>query len=146
MKFVFFTDPHIKGVNPKARKDNFPETILKKIEEVHSIASNVGAVAELCGGDLYDRADVAESVVIKSNRVLIKSPVNIYSVIGNHDEYGYNPETVERAMIGVTESAGVIKRLSMDNPVLFTEDNLVVGVTGCDSHYELDKLGRIEDY
>lgn len=38
MRILFFTDTHIRGTNPQNRKDNFVETLFRKLEEVFDIA------------------------------------------------------------------------------------------------------------
>ncbi|HHY30177.1 MAG TPA: serine/threonine protein phosphatase, partial [Syntrophaceticus sp.] len=34
MRFLFFTDDHKRGTTPENRKDNFPATLARKLEEV----------------------------------------------------------------------------------------------------------------
>lgn len=34
MRILYFTDTHIRGTNPKSRKDNFPDTLREKLEEL----------------------------------------------------------------------------------------------------------------
>lgn len=146
MKFVFSTDQHCMGINPRSRKDYYPDTILEKMIEVNDIAEEVKAEAQIYGGDLYDRADTAPSVARKVNQVLIDSPCPIYKVLGNHTIFAYNPESLERSMIGVSESAGLFELLDMEKAKYHFAYDLVVGITGCHSHLKLDKDGRIEDY
>ncbi len=146
LRFIFSTDQHIRGTNPRHRKDHFPDTIMEKIEWVNNYAKETKAVAQLYGGDLYDIASLANSVTRRVNYTLRNSPCPIYTAIGNHEEFNYDPDSIERATIGIAESAGLLNRLSMDNPIIFEENGIKVGVTGCDSHAELDKNDRIEDY
>jgi DNA repair exonuclease SbcCD nuclease subunit len=145
MRFVYYTDPHIRGTNPKSRKDFFPDTIFEKIDEVYDVAQRIGATAVLCGGDLFDIPDLAPSIIRKAI-MHIHKPIPTYAVVGNHEEYGQNPGTVERTMYGIVEGSGAIRRLSLDNPVILNEGNLSVALTGADSTFDIDKDGRIAEY
>ena len=148
MRFLFFTDPHIRGDIPKARKDNFPETIFNKLTEIVAVAKELEVEAILCGGDWFHTATVAESVVYRTNKILLpaaKSDIPIYTVLGNHDEIGYNPETHDKTALGTLCSAGLVKRLG-EQAMYFHDGKVTVAITGCDSHHLLDRDGRKEDY
>ena len=54
MRFLVFTDPHIRGNAPINRKDNFVETQKAKFREVIQIAQDFNTDYLLCGGDLFD--------------------------------------------------------------------------------------------
>ena len=54
MKFLFFTDMHIKGVNPGKRKDVFYLAILKKLMEIGHTIKNENVNFVVIGGDLFD--------------------------------------------------------------------------------------------
>ncbi|NLH28005.1 MAG: serine/threonine protein phosphatase, partial [Syntrophomonadaceae bacterium] len=38
MRLLYFTDDHKRGTSPENRKDNFPQTLLTKLNEVVKIA------------------------------------------------------------------------------------------------------------
>lgn len=141
-KIVFFTDPHVSGKTPAARLDNYPETILGKIRQVGEIAKEIHADAVICGGDWFDRPDVGPNIVSRLGEILKRFPCNIYTVIGNHDVYGYNAATINRSMMGILSGFGAVKRLMSDTPCIIEE----FAVTGVDAHYELDRNGRVSDY
>lgn len=42
MKFLFFTDTHIRGNNPRSRKDIFVETLYLKFQEILDYINNNG--------------------------------------------------------------------------------------------------------
>jgi len=146
------TDPHITGVSPKSRKDDYFTTIKEKLVEVGQIAKANKVSAILCGGDIFNRPDPSPSVVIDIFRIIKAWDVPLYGVIGNHDIFGFNPETVGRTMLGVLMSSGLYNPLGDDNWVEFAncddfnDNDFTVGISGCDSYYGLDKGGRTEDY
>lgn len=55
IKFLYFTDTHIRGTAPKNRLDSFPETLKNKISQVIEIAKNEQVDVLLHGGDVFDR-------------------------------------------------------------------------------------------
>lgn len=136
IKFIHVTDIHIMGRTPKYRKDDFLQTILEKIKWVQDYAKSVRATAILCTGDLFDRADTAYSVLNDLMPVLQASEVPWISIIGNHDEYGYNPETISRTPMGTLLNSGIVKYVSYENPIIY-KPNFAnregVVITGCDS-------------
>lgn len=141
-KLVYFTDPHVSGKTPMARLDNYPETILGKIQQVGEIAREINADAVICGGDWFDRPDVGPNIVSRLGDILKNFPCDIYTIIGNHDVYGYNAGTINRSMMGILSGFGAVKRL-------INQTSQVVGdfaITGVDAAYELDRDGRTIDY
>lgn len=97
MKFIHCTDLHIMGRNPIYRKDNYLETIKEKIKWINEYAEHVGAEGILCTGDIFDKPDTAYGVLNNEVISLFRdSPVIWYTIAGNHDMFGYNPETLFR--------------------------------------------------
>lgn len=54
MKFIYFTDVHY-GANPVCRKDNYNESILKKLKYIIEYAADNEIQMFVCGGDMFDR-------------------------------------------------------------------------------------------
>jgi DNA repair exonuclease SbcCD nuclease subunit len=146
MKFIYFTDPHVRITSPKYRKDDFYQTILKKLSYVNYLGQEYNVDSYICGGDWMDRPDIPYTTLTGLAEVLSKFKKPIYSVIGNHDIFGYNPETHYRTALSVIRGCGFITRLSMQQPICVTDGNTRVLLSGCDAHSQLDKNGRITDY
>ena len=108
MKFLYFTDSHIRGTNPKSRTDSFFHTVKIKLQEIQSIAAEEKVHAVLHGGDLFDRPDVSISVMNEIIPILKSFPAPIYAISGNHDIYGHNPITLPRTMMGLLDTLGII--------------------------------------
>lgn len=139
-KFVYFTDPHFRGNNPLSRKDDFPATAFKKLSWVVGLANDLDA-ALICGGDWVQRPDTAPHVIAQIQRTLAAMHNPTFTILGNHDIYGYNPGTFFRTPLHIIEVAGTLKRLSAE-PTIWRG----VQLTGVDAHYDLDHNGRIVDY
>ena len=136
MKILYFTDPHVMGKNPRSRKDEFPRTILDKLDWVLGYADRNGITTVLCGGDLFHRPDTAESVVNDVIDVVKRYPsITIYGVGGNHDFYGYNPDTIPRTMLGILDKTGIYKLIKPGE--VHKIGNVII--TGQHADYRLDR-------
>lgn len=109
-KILFCTDFHFRAMRPIARIDeDFIEAQMKKLEHLAEVAKE--ADITVFGGDIFDRPDIPPSVVIRVMRMLTKFPSAPYTVIGNHDVYGYEGKSVDASAIGILLEQGSLKRL-----------------------------------
>lgn len=147
MKLLAFTDLHAMGRNPRARLDNYPETMARKLLEVFDIARQHKCRAILFGGDLTDVPDVASSVVRDLIHLLRQAPCPIYGVSGNsHDVWGNNPETIRRTALGIIEAAGLISLIRPGKPEFLDNGVFYIQITGQPYHPEIDRRERVLDY
>lgn len=146
IKILFMTDTHGKATSPKSRLDDFPTALLDKLRWVGEYAQEIGADAVVHGGDWVDSADVSEAYIREMVKVLKDYPCTIYGIVGNHDIYGYNPETFKRTALGVAEASGVFKRLDREAARYIEKDTEVACLTGQDAIYDLDKQGTEHYY
>lgn len=84
MKFLFFTDAHIKGTNSRNRLGNYFEDLLLKFDELISIAKENKCNAILDGGDLFESDKPAYSVLDELADRIEKAEIPVYSLFGNH--------------------------------------------------------------
>ncbi|SHE41423.1 DNA repair exonuclease SbcCD nuclease subunit [Seinonella peptonophila] len=146
MRLLFLTDTHIRGNSPRHRIDDFPQTLRRKLEEVIEIVEREQVDYVLHGGDLFDRPTLSPAVVREFSQLFRRIPVPIYTVPGNHDIYGHNPDTIERTMLGLLEGFGAIQLLREGKYVKLEKEGCVVQLTGQPFHYELDKRDFKLDY
>lgn len=146
MKIIYFTDPHGQASNPSCRLDDFPSTILGKIKYIGEYASSVKADAVVCGGDWVHTPDVSQSFIRSFMRLIRDYPCPTFGVLGNHDIFGYNPETFLRTSLGIAEGLDAFTRLKKDFSIVIEDKSVKVGLTGSDSYYDLDKKEKISDY
>lgn len=147
MKLLYTNDWHVKGTNPRSRKDNYTEALRRKVAEVRNLASVHDCKAILFGGDLTDTPDISESVMGDLIRDLLAFPVPIYGIWGNtHDIWGDNPATLRRTALGVVAAAEGIRLLEAGAPVVLEEDGIRVQVTGQGYHAEMDRRDYRLDY
>lgn len=138
MKLLFFTDTHIKGTNPKNRKDNYCETLKRKFLEICDISKELDVDYILHGGDWFDRPDISPSIVREFAIIIKGFGKEIYTVAGNHDVYGHNPGTVSRTMLGILEGTGIVNLLSEEDEVILKKDGIRVQLTGKPYRYDID--------
>lgn len=143
---LFFTDTHIRGTNPQNRKDNFVDTIFRKLEEVFDIAKENDVDILIHGGDIFDRPDIAPSLVRDFIVLIDRYSLPIYVVAGNHDMFGQNPVTLNRTMLGLLDGAGIIRLLSPGEKLYFKDGNKKIQLTGQHYFYGLDADSGKQSY
>jgi DNA repair protein SbcD/Mre11 len=146
VKILYLTDTHIRGTSPRNRLDDFAQALLAKLQEVVELAKEHQVSAILHGGDLFDRPDVAPAVALDFLRVLMAAPCPIYGIAGNHDVFGFNPQTVPRTMLGLFDGFQLFRLVKPGEVVLLKEGGLQVQVTGQEFHAELDRRSPMLDY
>lgn len=138
MKLLYITDTHLRYYAPRSRTDLFFETLINKMEEIGDIIKRENVTALLHGGDLFDRPDAQIAVAGKFAAILMSYGVPIYIISGNHDSFGQNPSTIDRSMLGLLASLGVVHLLDNES-VLLEEGDLHVEVHGTPFHFDLDR-------
>ena len=141
MKLLFFTDSHLRGMSPKSRKDNYTEALEAKFDEIGEIIKREHIVAVLNGGDLFDSPDPANSVITTFAKKMRNWGVPIYSIVGSHEKFGYNDNTLNRAATGILEATGMTEIINDPSELIHYAPNELGGVFICGtSHsYDLDK-------
>jgi DNA repair exonuclease SbcCD nuclease subunit len=138
MRILYFTDTHIKGTNPKNRKDDFVASLEEKFREIVSIVKEKDIDFVIHGGDLFDRPDISISVVSRFTTILKKIEKPIYIVSGNHDIFGHNPSTIDRTMLGLLKSLDFIGVIERDKPMIIEKSGMKVGLTSLPYTYDID--------
>jgi len=146
IKFLYFTDTHIRGTTPKNRLDQFPDTIKGKIEQIITLANEHEVDFLLHGGDVFDRPDLSPSTVGQFAQVFRQAHAPIYAISGNHDTFGHNPATVTRTMLGLLDAFGIMTLIHADQPRVVEKDGVRVQLSGQPYHYDLDQRDPKLDY
>lgn len=145
MKLLYFTDTHIRGTNPKNRKDNFVDTVEMKLLEIIELVNENNVDFVLHGGDLFDRPDISISIVSRFAQVFSSFKVPFYLISGNHDIYGHNPKTINRTMLGLLDVLGVVNIINNQN-IILEKKNIKVQLTGQPYIYDIDSEDKIDYY
>lgn len=136
MKIVYFTDVHFKGKNPEARIDNYPQSILKKLQYVMDYADKNADVI-LCGGDLVDTSNISDGMKNELMPILNNTTCPMYYCLGSHDYSDYNMNSLSRTTVKVLENANVFKILHSPVELVFA-DGLKVAFYATHHTTELD--------
>ena len=129
LKILYFTDTHIRGTNPKNRKDDFVQTLENKLLEIVDIIKKNNVDYVIHGGDLFDRPDISISIVSRFAKILKTINVPIYIVSGNHDMFGHNPLTINRTMLGLLNELDFFTIIEKDEKIILTKDKIKVQLT-----------------
>lgn len=146
MRLLYFTDTHIRGTNPKSRLDDYNLALKNKFEEITNLISDNEIDFVLHGGDWFDRPDISPSIVRDFACLIKKFNRTVYSVAGNHDIFGHNPETLNRTMLGLLEGTDIIRILEEGKPIILEKDNIRVQLYGHSYSYEIDEEGFKKSY
>jgi len=99
MKFLYFTDPHVKGVNPSARLGNYQADMLAKFCEIGNLIKEYQVDAVICGGDVFDSPAVSLLVCDAFVDIMEDWGVRVLVTRGNHDEIGHNPQASGQSVL-----------------------------------------------
>ena len=146
MRILYFTDTHIRGTNPKNRKDDFVQTLENKLLEIVDIINNNKIDYVIHGGDLFDRPDISLSIVSRFAKILKNIKVPFYIVSGNHDIFGHNPLTMNRTILGLLNDLDFINVIEKDIKLILTKDDISVQITGQPYIYDIDDPANRQYY
>jgi len=100
MRFIYFTDSHFKSTGPASRSDDFFKAGLVKLQWLIEYARKNDIKIILHGGDFFDNARPGFSTATPIAAIIaVASEIDFYINVGNHDLYGWNPETFERTVL-----------------------------------------------
>lgn len=93
MKYLYFQDGHVKGINPSSRIDNYYESWIMKFKEILFLAKEHKVEAIIDGGDLLDTPMVSNSIIDEILDLVEANGIPIYVMWGNHTLIGHHKET-----------------------------------------------------
>lgn len=111
-KIIVTGDIHFKGINPRARLDNYQEAITRKIHEVFELAVKHEAEVIIVPGDLFDSPSTTLSTITDLAALLQLAPCPVLAIPGNHDIWGANPGSKYRTPYGLLARLGLIKDIT----------------------------------
>ena len=141
MKLLIFTDSHIRASTPRSRIDDYPTAMWEKFRQISQIIIEKGINAVLIGGDLFDTPDPSTSIVNSYLQLFTYWNIPIYSIIGSHDKFGYNDDTLYRTGLGTLIASGTIKLLDKTQRIGYNTQ-----IAGISHSYDLDENPAIDYY
>lgn len=131
-------DLHWRAENPIGRVDNYQEALTRKLRDCWDIARAYQVDAILQTGDLFDSPDVAQTTMDDLWDILEEAPAPIYTVPGNHDLYGSNPETLYRTPLGHLFRRRVVRN-AVRGPYVDDSGSVAITGHGYDFSTDIDK-------
>lgn len=139
MKLLITGDWHYRANPPRARLDNFQDTLNAKLREVGQIAYDYDVDAIIVPGDVFDSPSPAYSTLTALERLIKDNGRQVWAVPGNHDEHAHSLESLDRTAYGHLAATGMIRDLST-RPV--ETDTVTVTGTGFSTSTDSD----VSDY
>ncbi|MED4068711.1 metallophosphoesterase [Priestia megaterium] len=140
IKLLYSTDWHYTGKNPAARKDDYPAAIERKIRDFFRTGHELEVDGFLGGGDFFNSAHTSPEVVTRLGKIVEseqkKKP--LFGMWGNHDEVGYNPNTVKKTAIGVMQEFSKLFTILDRTPYIFEANGMKVKLTAVSAYAQLD--------
>lgn len=150
IRLLWRTDVHCRDHTPSSRKDDWVETVARKLTEVGEIATKYQVDAVIDGGDLFDDklpVRTSHRLVSRVARIHRAYPCPTYANIGNHDLRLSRLDNLPENPIETLYSTGVLRRLYDEHEVVIEKEGVKVRVVGVPYHgprYDLERFKRIE--
>lgn len=116
-KFAYTSDIHFMVRGPRYRKDDFPQTIIKKMEFLAELAVKEKCSAIVLGGDLMDQPKISYFWLDKFFTPLRDTGLPILVLPGNHD-LEKSMASIDRVPLGHYSRVGWINLLNEDIPFM----------------------------
>lgn len=126
MKGIIVGDLHIRRSSPTARKDNFFETQIKKVQWILEMAEKRLASFVIWPGDLFhhhDMPDVLKTTYIRmfGSDAALTHQLRHFVIFGQHD-MRYHSSDRDNTPLGVLLAGGCnVERLNVNTPVELTD-------------------------
>jgi len=113
-KVFFVGDIHAQSSQISSRRDDYPETVLAKIKQIHALAVQHGVETVVLAGDVFSSARVSWAyfhAVVGAFNAFKDSFIEVYSLAGNHDLPYDKIECLSSSPLGALFQSGVLKKL-----------------------------------
>lgn len=150
IRLLWRTDVHCRAHAPASRKDDWIETVCRKLTEIGDIARTHRCHAVIDGGDFWDDklpVRTPHRLVSRIARIHSGYPCETYGNVGNHDVRLGRFENLPENPLETLFAAGTFKRLYDEHEAVFAADGVKVRVVGVPYHgprYDLDRFRQIE--
>ncbi len=146
MRLIYLTDTHIKSTTPENRKDNFLETIYRKLLEVAGLCRDLQVDFVVHGGDIFDHPHPDQSSWDLLKWFLKELDCPLYCVAGNHDLVNQQLDSLQKAALGSLARNRDITLLQPRERIYLDKGNCVVQLSGQHFYGGMDRHKNSEDY
>lgn len=126
-KVCIVGDTHFSPKQPISRKDNYPETLLNKLDNLLELCKDNNIEDVIFLGDLINANQMTMEyfiILFKHFMEFKKNNIRLHSIIGNHDVQHGNEEFLDKSPLTILFKSGLFsnKDFTVDN-CLFTMMN-----------------------
>lgn len=110
-KIVIVGDTHFSPRTPVSRKDDYPETLLNKLDSLFNVCKDLKATDCIFLGDLINANQMNMEYFIKLYKKFLDFSMNnirLHTVIGNHDVQHGNKEFLEKSPISLLVDSNLV--------------------------------------
>jgi len=115
IKFLHYTDVHIRETNPPSRLGDYRQDILDKMSQIMDIAIERKVDFTTCGGDLFDPVKamaIKHATVVETAKIYQKVNIPHFIVPGNHDLQGDRMESLQERPLGVLLETCILRQMT----------------------------------
>lgn len=147
IKFLYMTDPHLKGKSPSTRTDDFPLTMEQKIRDFFEYGHEQNVDFFMCGGDFVDSPYTSQRFTKRMGKLFqeLLRGKELFFVWGNHDMVAWNPNTIDDTSFGLFEAFTEEMTLLRREPIVRTYNGQTIELSGISSYAKLDRHVLNED-
>lgn len=124
MNVFIIGDLHLKCNSPVSRCDNYPITILNKLEYLANIANSYNCNTFILLGDIFDSPVTSLpylATVIDTFKRINNMGITVYTIAGNHDLKNNRMDSLQSTALGILISTNFVKlaprELVLDNTI-----------------------------
>lgn len=142
MKVMYIGDVHYSERTPLKRIDNYGDSLLEKLSYCADLAKKSNCNCVVFTGDIFDKPSISNEALLKFIKVINKdfAGLYLYTVIGNHDVYGYNINRLFTTSMGILlEACPNLKLLTADDSVCM--DSTVLSGQSYTNDVDVDGFG-----
>lgn len=141
IKFLYMTDPHIKGKSPSTRTDDFSLTMEQKIIDFFNYGHEQNVDFFMCGGDFVDSPYTSARFAKRIGRLFKKHlrGKELFFVWGNHDMVAWNPNTIDDTSFGLFQAFADEMILLTSEPLIRSYNGQEIELSGVSSYARLDR-------
>lgn len=148
ISLLWRTDVHCRATSPSSRKDDWVETVARKLTEIGEIATKYNCDAVIDGGDFFDDklpVRTPHRLVSRLARIHRKYPCDTWVNIGNHDLRLSHLANLPENPLETLYSTGVFKRLYDEHELVLEKEGVKVRVVGVPYHGPRYDLARFKE-
>ena len=148
IRLLWRTDIHCRDHSPSSRKDDWVETVARKLTEIGEIATKYDCDAVIDGGDFFDDklpVRTPHRLVSRLARIHRAYPCPTWANVGNHDLRLSRLDNLPENPLETLYSTGVFNRLYDEHEFVMEKEGVKVRIVGVPYHGPRYDLARFKD-